>query len=127
MQLSRRGLLGSAAALSTVPLVRARGQAKPTIKLGVLTDGGLPFAKRTPEADEINFAPRVKIPVLMVNGRYDFIFPLETSQAPLFRLLGTLPKDKRHVVLDSAHDILSRPETVREILDWLDRYFGPVK
>jgi branched-chain amino acid transport system substrate-binding protein len=38
MQLSRRGLLGSAAALSTVPVLRARGQAKPTIKLGVLTD-----------------------------------------------------------------------------------------
>ena len=38
MQLSRRGLLGSAAALSTVPIIRARGQTKPTIKLGVLTD-----------------------------------------------------------------------------------------
>ena len=38
MQLSRRGLLGSAAALSTAPLLRARGQTKPTIKLGVLTD-----------------------------------------------------------------------------------------
>ena len=38
MQLSRRGLLGSAAALSTVPVLRARAQAKPVIKLGVLTD-----------------------------------------------------------------------------------------
>ena len=37
MLLSRRTLLGTAAA-STVPLVRARAQAKPSIKLGVLTD-----------------------------------------------------------------------------------------
>ena len=38
MQLSRRGLLSSAAALSTVPVLRARAQARPVIKLGVLTD-----------------------------------------------------------------------------------------
>jgi branched-chain amino acid transport system substrate-binding protein len=38
MQLSRRGLLGSAAALSTAPIIRARAQSRPVIKLGVLTD-----------------------------------------------------------------------------------------
>ena len=38
MSLSRRGLLGTAAALSSTPLMRARAQAKPVIKLGVLTD-----------------------------------------------------------------------------------------
>ena len=38
MSISRRGLLGSAAALSSVPLVRPRAQARPVIKLGVLTD-----------------------------------------------------------------------------------------
>jgi branched-chain amino acid transport system substrate-binding protein len=38
MSLSRRGLLGTAAAASTVPLIGARAQTKPTIKLGVLTD-----------------------------------------------------------------------------------------
>ena len=37
MTLSRRGLLGSAA-LSSVPLIRARAQGRPVIKLGVLTD-----------------------------------------------------------------------------------------
>ncbi|HEY6430379.1 MAG TPA: ABC transporter substrate-binding protein [Acetobacteraceae bacterium] len=37
MQLSRRGLLGSAV-LSTVPVIRARAQAKPKLRLGVLTD-----------------------------------------------------------------------------------------
>jgi branched-chain amino acid transport system substrate-binding protein len=38
MQLTRRGLLGSAAVLGTVPILRARAQSRPVIKLGVLTD-----------------------------------------------------------------------------------------
>src|SRR5690242_19155483 len=38
MLLSRRGLLGSAAAISTAPIIRARAQSKPVIKLGVMTD-----------------------------------------------------------------------------------------
>jgi branched-chain amino acid transport system substrate-binding protein len=38
MQLTRRGALAGAAALTATPIVRARAQAKPTIKLGVLTD-----------------------------------------------------------------------------------------
>ena len=38
MKLSRRHLLGSAAALSSAPLVPARAQAKPKITIGVLTD-----------------------------------------------------------------------------------------
>jgi len=38
MPLSRRGLLGTAAAVSAVPIIGARAQAKPKIKLGVLTD-----------------------------------------------------------------------------------------
>src|SRR6201993_4837932 len=38
MRLSRRGLLGSAAAISAAPILRARAQSKPVIKLGVLTD-----------------------------------------------------------------------------------------
>ena len=38
MTLSRRGLLGTAAAMSATPILRARAQGKPSIKLGVLTD-----------------------------------------------------------------------------------------
>lgn len=42
MQFSRRGLLGTAAALSTVPVISARaqgsGNGKPKVKVGVLTD-----------------------------------------------------------------------------------------
>jgi branched-chain amino acid transport system substrate-binding protein len=38
MQISRRRLLGSAAALGSLPALRARAQPKPTISIGVLTD-----------------------------------------------------------------------------------------
>jgi len=76
-----------------------------------------------PEIDRINFAPQVRVPVLMVNGRYDYTFPLEASQKPLFRLLGTPEKDKRHVVLEAAHDVMTaRTEVVREVLAFLEKY-----
>jgi hypothetical protein len=32
-----------------------------------------------------------------------FFFPLETAQEPMFRLLGTPAKDKRHRVFESGH------------------------
>lgn len=100
---------------------------EPRIQVAVLLSGGS-FEKVPAEVDSWNFAPRVKIPVLMVNGRDDFRFPLESSQLPLFRLLGTLEKDKRHVLCDGGHvAIYSHPELVKEILDWLDRYLGSVR
>jgi eukaryotic-like serine/threonine-protein kinase len=61
----------------------------------------------------------------MINGRYDFASPLETNQQPLFRLLGSKPGDKKHVLFDSGH-VPPWPDVVRETLDWLDRYLGPV-
>ena len=95
-------------------------------KVGVLADGGLDHREILPEVNPLNFAPRVKIPVLMVNGRYDFVVPLETCQQPLLRLLGTPAADKRQVVLESGHDIPLTP-LYKETLNWLDRYLGPVK
>ncbi len=90
----------------------------------VLVAGGL-IDGVPPEVDGINFAPRVHVPVLMINGRYDFASPLETSQQPLFRLLGTAEKDKKHVLFDSGH-VPPWPDVVRESLDWLDIRLGPV-
>ena len=63
----------------------------------------------------------------MVNGRYDTFFSLESSQLPLFRLLGTPEKDKRHILLDSGHGVSPWKDVVRESLAWLDKYLGPVK
>ena len=95
------------------------------INVSVQFSGGFESAKKLPEVDEINFAPRVKVPTLMVNGRYDHFFPLETSQNVMYRFLGTPEKDKRHAVLDGGH-IPPYDEVAKEILDWLDKYQGPV-
>ena len=62
----------------------------------------------------------------MLDGRYDFSFPTETAQRPMFNTFGTPKSDKRFVLLDSGH-ILPRNAVVKETLNWLDRYLGPVK
>ncbi len=77
-----------------------------------------------PEIDPFNFAPRVRAPVLMLNGEYDAVFPLITSQQPMFDSLGTAPEHKRHLVTSGAH-IVPRDVLIRETLDWFDRYLGP--
>ena len=66
----------------------------------------------------------MKKPMLMVNGRYDFFFPYDTTQLPLFKLLGAAPDQKRHVIYDSGH-VPPNDLMTREILDWLDRWLGP--
>jgi formylglycine-generating enzyme required for sulfatase activity/dienelactone hydrolase/predicted Ser/Thr protein kinase len=96
------------------------------IKVAVLLGGGFDSAKKMREVDEINFAPRVRTPTLLVDGRYDAFFPVETSQKMMFRFLGTPEKDKRHAILDGGH-IPPYDLMMREILDWLDKYQGPVK
>jgi formylglycine-generating enzyme required for sulfatase activity/dienelactone hydrolase len=97
------------------------------LKTDVFLDGGYFLDPPVPGRDQADFARRLKIPVLMVNGRFDFSFSLERAQEPLFRMLGTPAADKRHVVLDTPHDVRARrPEMTRVVLSWLDKYLGPV-
>ncbi len=99
---------------------------EPRLRTGVLLSGGFETWNIPAEADPVNFAPRVTQPVLMVNGREDFDLPYETAQVPLFNALGTPADHKRHAVLEGGH-IPPRPQAVfKEVLDWLDRYLGPV-
>ena len=60
----------------------------------------------------------------LVAARDDFRNPLELSQKPLMRLLGS--RDKRHYVFDRGHVPPRQQEVVRETLDWLDRHLGPI-
>jgi serine/threonine protein kinase/pimeloyl-ACP methyl ester carboxylesterase len=81
-----------------------------------------------PSADPMRFATHVKVPTIMLNGRYDAIFPYETSQKPLFELLGTPAEHKVHKTYPSGHPIEGfREEFKQEVLEWLDKYPGPVK
>ena len=87
---------------------------EPRLKASIFLSGGFPPYSLPPEADPINFAPRAKVPVLMVNGRHDFALPQEASEEPMFRLLGAPQKDKRRVVFDdSGH--FPNPNRVPEI------------
>jgi formylglycine-generating enzyme required for sulfatase activity/predicted esterase len=82
--------------------------------------------KPLPEVDPFNYVHRVKIPTLMLNGKFDATFPYETSQKPLFELLGTSPENKRIFTYESGH-FVPRDELIKETLNWLDKYLGPVK
>ena len=103
------------------------GAVEPRFRALVLVGGGLSTEAEPPEVDALNFAPRVRVPVLMINGSHDFIFPLETSQKPLFRLLALPENAKRHYVFDGGHVPPRLQEVARETLDWLDRHLGPVR
>ena len=99
---------------------------EPRIKAGVLYVAGLGMDPSRPEVDVINFLPRVKQPVIMLNGKYDHFFPVETSQKPFFEMLGTPTDKKRYVLYDGGH-FVPRTQLITESLSWLDKYLGPVK
>jgi serine/threonine protein kinase/formylglycine-generating enzyme required for sulfatase activity/cephalosporin-C deacetylase-like acetyl esterase len=96
---------------------------------GILLVGGICACARHPTADPANFAPRVRIPMLMLNAKDDSIFPYQTAQKPLFNLLGTPSEHKRHILFPGEHSIAweYRKQYQKEIRDWLDKYLGPVR
>jgi len=120
---ARLGYFGFSWGSAIAPILLA---VEDRFRVAILGVGGLEFQKTLPEVDQINFVTRMKTPALLLNGRYDFFFPVETSQLPLFRLLGTPEKDKRQVIFESGHAVPPK-DLIRESLDWLDRYLGPVK
>jgi dienelactone hydrolase len=103
---------------------------EPRLATSVLLLAGLPMQRSLPEVDPINFVGRVRIPTLLLGAEYDFAFPVQASQRPMFALLGTPVADKRHVVFDGAgHDVSTarRNAVIRETLAWLDKYLGQVR
>jgi pimeloyl-ACP methyl ester carboxylesterase len=94
------------------------------IKVVVLNVGGMSMESTLPEVDQINYLPRVLQPVLMLNGTYDMYFPVETSQKPMFRLLGTPEGQKEMIVYPSGH-LVPSTEFIKETLAWFDAYLGP--
>ncbi len=99
---------------------------EPRFRAAVLTVAGFSFIRPQPEADDINYVPRVHVPVLMMNGRYDNTFPLETAARPMYDLLGTPPDRKRLVIAGGVHYV-PRNILIRETLDWFDRQLGSVR
>jgi dienelactone hydrolase len=95
-------------------------------KVAVLYVAGFRFPASMPEVDPFNFVSRVKIPVLMLNGRYDHYFPVETAQRPMFMRLGTPSEHKKWTVYDGGH-FVPREQLIQETLAWLDHYLGNPK
>jgi hypothetical protein len=62
----------------------------------------------------------------MLNGRYDFVFPLEPHQTQFYEMLGSPEGSKRHVVYEAGHFPFPFGDMIRENLDWLDLHLGPV-
>ncbi|MDH4222225.1 MAG: protein kinase [candidate division Zixibacteria bacterium] len=119
-KLSYYGVSWGAAMGAIMPAVEQR------FKVCVLYVAGLNFQRALPEVDGINFISRIKIPVLMLNGKYDHFFPVETSQKPMFTLLGTPPEHKKYVLYETGH-FVPRNQLIKESLDWLDKYLGSVR
>jgi hypothetical protein len=118
----RIGYMGYSWGAAMSPLFLA---VEPRLSLALLNVGGFYLQAALPEADAVNFAPRVKIPVLMLNGRFDFFYPTETSQEPMFRGFGTPAEHKRRVVYDTSHTI-PRNELIKEFVGWMEKYWGTV-
>ncbi len=114
--------MGSADGVILATLMQER------LKTAIFLDGGYFLDPPPPGGDAADFAVRMKKPVLMVNGRYDHTFSVETAQNPLFRMLGTPEADKKHVLLETPHDVTEdRPRLTKEVLAWLDKYLGRVE
>jgi len=105
------------------PLVLSQ---EPRFQAAVLHVAGFYDWRPLPEVDALKHLSRVAVPVLMINGRLDGFFPLETHARPFFEMLGTPPEDKRFYVSEGGH-FVPHSELIRESLDWLDRYLGPVE
>ena len=76
------------------------------------------------ETNPINFVTRIKVPTLMLNGIYDVY--IDEMIKPMYDLLGTPPEHKRLILYETDH-IPPRAEYIKEILNRLDKYMGPVR
>jgi len=85
------------------------------------------FMRVLMETDIREVLPAISVPTLMINGKSDFTFPYETAQVPLFRALGTPAEHKRHAVLEGGHLPPDFHGWMRIVLDWFDKYLGPVR
>jgi hypothetical protein len=96
---------------------------EPRFRAGIVYVAGFSMSTSRPEVDPLHFLPRVHVPVLMLNGKHDHLFPVESAQRPYFELLGT-PADRRKYVLYEGGHFVPQTILIAESLNWLDRYLG---
>ena len=96
------------------------------LKVSILSLGGMKQLPYRSEVDPINYVPRINIPTIMFNGRYDTTYPYDTSVKPMLDLLGTIEEHKESKIYETDHFIPIN-ELIKETLNWLDRYLGPAR
>jgi dienelactone hydrolase len=108
-----------------VPAVEDRIKAQ-VLVLGGMHPADTPDDFPYPEAAQITYIPRVKIPTMMLNGRYDLTLDYTTQVKPFFDLLETPEGDKENKLSDSDH-FIPRNDVIRESIQWFNKYLGPVE
>jgi formylglycine-generating enzyme required for sulfatase activity/dienelactone hydrolase len=93
-------------------------------RLAVLFAGGLRGAPAAAEVQTESYLPRVRLPLLFVGGRQDFLFPHSSSQLPFFEAIGSA--DKRLYVFEGGHIPIEFNQVIREILEFTDQRMGAV-
>jgi serine/threonine protein kinase/dienelactone hydrolase len=94
-------------------------------KAVVFLDGGFYDERPLPGTDQVDFAPRLKAPVLMVSGKFDYVLGAKET---ILQLFGTPPADKKSVMFDTSHDVSEQhADMVREVLAWFDKYLGKIQ
>ena len=96
-------------------------------KAAVLNCGGFLHSQTSPEVDQINFVPRVKAAVLMLNGEADVVFPVDLSVRPMFDLLRLPPTRKSSKVFKDRGHAIFQDETRPVAVAWLDQHLGKPK
>jgi formylglycine-generating enzyme required for sulfatase activity len=111
VSISRQGILFSAV--------------EPRYRAVVLMASGLYPSQQSyiPEANPIDFAPHIKAPKLMLNGRWDEDFAFKTDAEPLFELLS---EPKRLELYDGGH-VPPVEIAVPVVNQFLDETLGPVR
>ena len=99
--------------------------AEKRIAVAVLINGGYTsWGRQYPEMDAYNFTGRMRIPVLMINGRFDAIFPVREAQEPFFKDLGSPEEDKELIHFDGGHGIPGKA-AVEKMDRWLKSKLPP--
>ena len=119
---SRIGMIAPSAGAVVALLA---GAVEPRYRAIVMIGAGLPaaYAGIIRQANPIYFASHIKMPKLIVQGRYDEDTPLKTATEPLFKLLV---EPKTLVVYEGGH-VPTVEVSVASTQGWLDEHLGRVR
>jgi formylglycine-generating enzyme required for sulfatase activity len=120
-----RSRIGMIAPSAGAVLGLLAGAVEPRYRAIVMIGAGLPasYAGIIRQANPIYFASHIKMPKLILQGRYDEDTPLKTATEPLFKVLV---EPKRLIVYEGGH-VPTVEVSVASTQPWLDETLGRVQ